>query len=110
MEIILYDSKNNEKSRAKVDSECVSLVIGVKWYQRPDGYVATNNYRGNGYTYLHAVILGKLSDKSVYIDHKNSNRQRFWKRYSNRAVRRGVQAGSGKSGYKRCFDYWWEID
>lgn len=42
--------------------------------------------------------------------HKNSNRQRFWKRYSNRAVRRGVQTGSGKSGYKRCFDYWWEID
>ena len=74
MEIILYDSKNNEKARAKIDSDCISLVIGVKWYQRPDGYVATNNYHGNGYTYLHAVILGKLSDKSVYVDHKDGNR------------------------------------
>lgn len=41
---------------------------------------------------------------------KNSNRQQYWKRYSNRAVRRGKAVGSGKSGYKRCFDYWWTID
>lgn len=41
---------------------------------------------------------------------KNSNRQRFYKRYSNRLFRHGADAGSGKAGYKRCFDYKWEID
>lgn len=56
-----------------IDIECIPLVRGVKWYQRPDGYVAANNYRGNGYTYLHAVILGKPSEKK-YVDHKDGNR------------------------------------
>lgn len=70
----MYDKSNNEKARARIDSDCVTLVVGVKWYQRPDGYVATNNYRGNGYTYLHSVILDKFSISPVYVDHKDGNR------------------------------------
>lgn len=41
---------------------------------------------------------------------KNSNRQRFLKRLSNRRIRQGAILGTGKAGYKRCFDYWWELD
>lgn len=40
---------------------------------------------------------------------KNSHKQKFYKRYSNHLLRKGATAGSGKSGYKRCFDYKWEI-
>jgi len=73
-EIVLYDSKNFEKARALINLESVPIVIGTKWYQRPDGYVATNNYKSMGYSYLHAVLLGKGSGKSIYVDHRDGNR------------------------------------
>ena len=51
----------------------VSCVSGVKWYRRPDGYVATNNYKGNGYVYLHSIIIEKTNNKT-YVDHINGDR------------------------------------
>ena len=48
-EIVLYDVHNQEKARAIIDLEDVDAISSTKWYQRPDGYVATNNYRGDGY-------------------------------------------------------------
>ena len=40
-EIVLYDKHNQEKARAIIDLENVDIVRPAKWYQRPDGYVAT---------------------------------------------------------------------
>ena len=72
-EIVLYDRYNNEKARAVIDIDKVDDVVGIKWYQRPDGYVATNNYDGRGYTYLHSVILHK-EECEMYVDHRDGNR------------------------------------
>lgn len=72
-EIVLYDRYNQEKSRAIIDSDDVYVVSSSKWYQRPDGYVATNNYRGMGYEYLHAVLL-KKDGRELYVDHRDRNR------------------------------------
>ena len=46
-----------------------------------------------------------------YIQYpKNSNRQTFWKAYSNRKIRR--YKGDVRKGnlYRRHFDYAWEVD
>lgn len=40
---------------------------------------------------------------------KSSKRQKFYKKYSNRIVRRSSLPTKG-NGYRRHFDYWWEID
>lgn len=72
-EIVLYDLHNQEKARAVIDYDAVKKVADAKWYQRPDGYVATNNYRGRGYTYLHSAILDKSTD-STYVDHRDGDR------------------------------------
>lgn len=72
-EIVLYDRYNREKARAIIDADKVDDVINTKWYQRPDGYVAANNYKGQGYTYLHSVVLEKDSC-GTYVDHRDRNR------------------------------------
>lgn len=72
-EIILYDASNKEKGRTKIDLEDVSLCEKAKWYLRPDGYVATNNYNGLGYKYLHLLILNKESN-DFYGDHKDGDK------------------------------------
>ena len=41
---------------------------------------------------------------------RSSRRQKKLKRMSNRTIRRGNAIGSGKGGYRRAFDYWWELD
>lgn len=41
---------------------------------------------------------------------KNSNRQKYWKKYSNKVVRRSNMFYGGKAGYRRAFDYWWTVD
>ena len=72
-EIVLYDKNNNEKARTLVDLERVDDISGVKWYQKDNGYVATNNYHGTGYAYLHTIIAGNVP-KGMYVDHIDGNR------------------------------------
>lgn len=93
-EIVLYDRHNQEKARAIIDVDRIDDVIDTKWYQRPDGYVAANNYRGRGYTYLHSVVLNK-NDNSVYTDHRD--RDRLNNRESNLRVATPSQNGMNKN-------------
>lgn len=72
-EIVLYDKNNEEKARAVIDVSSIEMVRGIKWYLRPDGYVATNNNKGEGYRYLHSVILGEKGEHN-YCDHKDGDR------------------------------------
>lgn len=59
----------------------------------------------------HDFVDGAWIPVGKYVKRpKNSKRQRFYKRYSNRLLRRGADTGSGKAGYRRCFDYRWEMD
>lgn len=72
-EIVLYDQKNREKARTSIDLDCLPFVESVKWYLRPDGYVATNNYRGEGYAYLHSTICPRAYS-FLCVDHVDGNR------------------------------------
>lgn len=69
--IVLYNKKCKEIAKTKIDSKNVDRVKEYKWYLRPDGYVATNNYNGE-YAYLHCVICNK-QDK-YYADHIDRNK------------------------------------
>ena len=35
--------------------------------------------------------------------------KKYYRNYSNRLVRRGKIGGAGKGGYRRSFDYKWEV-
>ena len=53
---------------------------------------------------------GVYQQTGTYIKYpKNSKWQGFYKQLTNRRIRRGAEIGSGKCGYRRCFDYWWEL-
>lgn len=55
-------------------------------------------------------VDGVWQQVGTYVKYpRNSNKQRFGKRCTNRAVRRGAVVGSGKCGYRRCYDYWWNL-
>lgn len=48
--------------------------------------------------------------KGAYIVYpKNSKAKKYYRNYSNRLIRRGNVGGAGKGGYRRCFDYKWEV-
>ena len=57
----------------------------------------------------HDFVDGEYVCVGNYIKYpKNSNAQRFLKRYSNRIVRKSPVPRNG-SGYKKLFDYWWSL-
>lgn len=54
-------------------------------------------------------VDGKWQPVGKYIKYpKNSNAQRYWKRYSNKIVRRSKEVYRGNQ-YRKCFDYWWTL-
>lgn len=54
-------------------------------------------------------VDGKWQPIGKYIKYpKNSNQQRFFKRYSNKVARRKELPTKG-NGYRRHFDYWWTL-
>lgn len=58
----------------------------------------------------YGVINGRWEMIGKYIKYnKNSNRQRFYKKHSNRIVRKSDIPHKG-NGYRRYFDYWWTMD
>ena len=93
-EIVLYDKRNQEKARAIIDIEDIDTITSTKWYRRPDGYVATNNYRGEGYKYLHSVLLGKCGH-DTYVDHRD--RDRLNNRKTNLRIATPSQNGMNKN-------------
>lgn len=57
----------------------------------------------------YALDIYIADDTNTVYRPKNSKLKKFYKRYSNRLIRSGRLGGSGKGGYRRCFDYKWEI-
>ena len=47
--------------------------------------------------------------KEYYKRYYRGKRSKYLKRLSNKAVRRYKGDISGKGGYKKLFDYWWEL-
>jgi len=57
----------------------------------------------------HDFVDGEHVCVGRYIKYpRNSNAQRFLKRYSNRIVRKSPISRKG-AGYKKLFDYWWSL-
>lgn len=54
-------------------------------------------------------VNGELIPVGKYVKYpKNSNKQQYFKRYSNKIVRRTSLPLKGNA-YRRCFDYWWTM-
>ena len=54
-------------------------------------------------------VDGIWQKTSQYIKYpKNSHRQKFWKRHSNKVVRKYTNDLS-RNRYRKCFDYWWTL-
>ena len=54
-------------------------------------------------------IDGRYQQVGKYIKYpKNSNAEHFWKRHSNRIIRRRNEIYRGNQ-YRKCFDYWWTL-
>lgn len=67
-EVVLYNSKGIEKSRALIDIEDINLVKNYKWCYK-EGY-AMSKPKGKN-VLLHRLIMDAPDDKVV--DHKNHN-------------------------------------
>lgn len=62
-----------------------------------------------GYT-TWSLIDGSLKPSGGYVHlYSRSRRQRFWKNYTSRVVRRHPTARKKGNGYRRLVDYWWHI-
>lgn len=74
--------------------------------------IATTGFKYHWARYIdYDFVNGSWKAVGKYVKRpKNSNKQKFYKKYSNHIIRQGAKFGSGKSGYKRCFDYKWEIE
>ena len=54
-------------------------------------------------------VDGRYQQVGKYIKYpKNSNAERYWKRHSNRVIRRRNEIYHGNQ-YRKCFDYWWTL-
>jgi len=54
-------------------------------------------------------VNGELIPVGKYVKYpKNSNKQQYFKRYSNKRVRRSSLPSKGNA-YRRCFNYWWTM-
>jgi len=71
-EIVLYDYQSQEIARTKIDLKYINLIKDIKWYLKDNGYVATNNYKGN-FIHLHSLILN-IDEKELEVDHKDGNK------------------------------------
>lgn len=70
-EVILYNIKNEEVSRAKIDLDDIGLISKYKWYLGSHTYATTRIYdkNGKGRNYaMHKILTGTSSE---IIDHKN---------------------------------------
>ena len=48
--------------------------------------------------------------KRYYRANHKGSRYSFYKKYSNRRVRRRKNNTYSGGSYKKCFDYWWTVD
>lgn len=84
-------------------------------YRRKMRRKTIQKYRnGNGWIYGPHLRGHWEGDKFVlgsYVKHpQNSSNKAFFKRVSNKKVRRSNGVPAKGNGYRKIFDYWWTID
>lgn len=74
------------------------LILSRNYYYPFGGYIDMD------------TIDGKLQIVGTHIKYpQNSNQQKYYKRLSNRIVRRNNDIPAKGNGYRKCFDYWWTL-
>ena len=81
----------------------------AKKKQRLYGILTTKFVPCSGYVESEYIGTTRVPVGTYVKPCSGSERKRFLKRSSNRAVRRSAVLGSGKGGYRRCFDYQWGL-
>lgn len=69
-EIIIFNKKGEEKSKAIIDLEEIEKIKNTKWCLSSNGYVCTNENKQT--ILLHRVIMN--AQENEYVDHINRNR------------------------------------
>ena len=81
------------------DQRLRNIIRRERWYYPYRGYIEWD------------FVDGVLRETGKYIKYpKNSNRQQYLKKLSSRRVRHSTYLPSKGNGYRRVFDYWWELD
>ena len=76
-----------------------SIIRREHWYYPYRGYIDWD------------FVDGVWQEVGKYIKYpKNSNRQQYLKKQSSRRVRHYSCLPPKGNGYRRVFDYWWELD
>ena len=90
--------RNYRRAKALHKKKRLLKILNLKGYNPARGYVDW------------ALADGQWKPVGNHIKYpKNSNKQRFYKRYTKRIVRRNELPRKG-NGYRKCFDYWWALD
>lgn len=98
--------KRNKRERdLKHKQQLKFLAKYVDYYPAPVIY--TKEIWINGYGFIDNP---KPYYKKLYRDNHKGGRYKYYKKYSNRQVRRykGELHGKGNQ-YRKIFDYWWEV-
>jgi hypothetical protein len=85
--------------REKYNNKLKRLYDNCKWYPNPVTKQCYENFNEIELPYYKRLYKG---------NHKTSP-YRFYKKHSNRLVRKN-QDVPNYSGYKKVFDYWWTVD
>lgn len=105
---------NHQKQKRRNKRECDQkhknhlkfLAENVQYYPPPVIYTDEIYVKGEGW-----VDNPKPYYKRCYRDNHKGGRYKYYKKYSNRCVRRykGEIHSKGKQ-YRKLFDYWWIVD
>jgi len=74
-EIVIYNKKEQEITRAIIDIDDVEIVSKYKWYLKDGKYIRTHiNTNGKDYkTGIHRILMNVVENKNVVIDHIDRN-------------------------------------
>jgi hypothetical protein len=92
LEIIMYDRKFNETSRAKIDKEDECKINKYKWHLDSDGYAHNGNGK-RGHILMQNLIMSP--SEGEIVDHKE------WDRLDNRKENLRITDYSGNSANTR---------
>ena len=85
--------------RRHKDRRLRKIILGDNWYNPYRGYIDYGFVDG---------VWQPTGNHVKYL--KNSNRQRYLKKVSNRRVRRCSDIPAKGNRYRRVFDYWSNLD
>ena len=100
--------KRNKRERdQKYKNHLKFLAENIQYYPSPAIYVDEIWVKGQGY-----IKNPKPYYKRLYHDNHSRGKglYKYYKKYSNRCVRRYKKEIHSGGAYKKIFDYWWTVD